>query len=98
MRGSKKRNRIQIKYDILKAIADGNHLQTRIMYISNLSWRPLLKLLAELEKAGLIHKGKKRYEVVTRKWYTLTQKGIDFLKHYRETKEYLESYGDRVPT
>jgi predicted transcriptional regulator len=87
---SKKRNRLEVIYDILKAISNkqGEIKPTHIMYKSNLSHKMLEQYLSELLQNGLIiecHKPKG-------KTYNVTSKGFDYLNKYRIIKKFTDSF------
>jgi len=69
--------------DILKAIRTGETRPTRIMYRANLSWNPLRKLLKEMLKNGLIEAAQGN----PHEHYSITPKGLRFLRAYRELEE-----------
>ena len=72
----KYRSRVEIVADILKVASDGA-LKTHIMYKCNLSYKLLQQYLAETINAGLISsKG-------SRKQYTTTEKGEQFLQQFK---------------
>ena len=88
---NKKRDRIQIIYDILKTIADrnGKIRPTHILYKSNLSSQMMNEYLTELLSKGfLIEQMMKRG-----KTYTLTKKGFDYIEKYRLIVDFIESFG-----
>ena len=49
-----KRSRLEIYLDVLKAIERGNEKRTRIMYCTNVSWNPLMRVLSALKKQGFL--------------------------------------------
>lgn len=69
------RRRFEIIADILR-VAEKGAKKTRIMYIANLSYKLLVKYLAETIKAGLICARNDGYE--------LTEKGRSFLGAYSQ--------------
>jgi len=72
---AKKRDRLKIIYDILKAVHDKNNRirPTHILYKSNLSHQMMEEYLKELmEKEFIIENQEKES-----KTYSLTQKGYD---------------------
>jgi len=50
-----KRSKIEIYLDVLKAIKKGTYKPTRIMYRTNLSWKPLMEVLDALNNQGLVN-------------------------------------------
>ena len=71
------RNRLDVIADMLRVVGSGAK-KTQIMYQANLSYRLLIKYLAEIRKAYLV-----RFERSGR-CYVLTDKGKKFLKKYKE--------------
>lgn len=88
----KKRDRLEIIYDILSVIRDkrGSSKPTHIIYKSNLSHQMLTEYLTELISKGLLvetaDKGGK-------KMYSMTDKGYNYLKDYTVIKSFVDSYG-----
>jgi predicted transcriptional regulator len=84
-----KRESLQVIHDILKAIQIGKIKPTHIMYKANLSHQMLEQYLKDLIKNGLITeqmnpKGKT---------YSLTDKGLGYIKEYKLITGFIESYG-----
>jgi predicted transcriptional regulator len=88
---SRKRDRLQVIYDILSAIneRDGKIKPTHILYKSNLSHQMMEEYLTELLAKGLITQN------VTKqgKTYSLTQKGFDYLNKYKLIIDFVDSFG-----
>ncbi len=88
---NRKRERLQVIYDILHAIKEknGKIKPTHILYKSNLSHQMLEEYMNELLT------GKFLIEVKTEKGktYQLTQKGFDYLEKYQGILEFIESFG-----
>lgn len=82
-----RRSRMEVKIDILQAIADGSGRPTHIMYRSNLSWAVMRGVMKNLEQQGLVISS----EVEGRRNYVLTEKGHRVLETYRTVKTQLES-------
>ncbi len=87
----KKRNKLEIVYDIMRAIMDQKNRvrPTQILYKSNLSHKMLVEYINELVGKGLIEEveeDKKRY-------YCLTKKGFRFIEDYEKVKAFMECYG-----
>ncbi|MBD3204039.1 hypothetical protein GF327_07095 [Candidatus Woesearchaeota archaeon] len=88
---SSRRNRLEVIYDILKAISKDNRKirKTHILYKANLSHSLLEEYLDELIEKEFIDKisdsGKTTYE--------LTQKGFDYLKEYKKIIDFIDSFG-----
>lgn len=82
-----RRSRMEVKIDILQAIADGSGRPTHIMYRSNLSWAVMRGVIKNLEQQGLVVSN----DVEGRRSYVLTDKGLKVLQTYRTVKTQLES-------
>lgn len=86
----KKRERIEIIYDVLKAIQDkgGSAKPTHILYKSNLSSQMLNQYIKELVDKGFIEKinGKKR------KYYSLREKGYRYIQDFDVIRNFMDSY------
>jgi len=88
---SGRRSRFEMYVDILTEIRNGTVLPTRIMYGTNLSWKPLKQMLKTLAAQGIIEAqsmddGDKR----TNKSYALTEKGEKVLTYFNRAKGLLE--------
>ncbi len=88
---NKKRDRLQVIYDILKAIQEknGKIKPTHILYKSNLSHQMMEEYIGELISGGFV------IESLTPsgKTYSLTDKGFDYLNKYRTITDFLDSFG-----
>ena len=88
----RKRERLEIILDILKAVRDkGNRANpTHILYKSNLSSDMLKQYLKELlEKGFMIEEADKKHN----KWYSLTNKGFNYINEFTVIRNFIESYG-----
>lgn len=83
---SSKRSRIEIYLDILQAIRKGVHKPTRIMYRTNLSWKPLMQVLNAMMEQDLIVLEKQGTHVI----YKITEKGMNVLNYFNEAMELIE--------
>ena len=88
---AKKRDRLQIIHDILKAIHDKNNRirPTHILYKSNLSHQMMEEYLKELIGKNFVTENISK-EIKT---YSLTQKGFDYLNKYKMIAEFTDSFG-----
>jgi len=81
-----KRSKLEIYLDVLKAIRKGTHKPTRVMYRTNLSWRPLMEVLDSLAAQGLISvRDEDNHKV-----YEVTEKGRNVLNYFSEAMESLK--------
>ena len=81
-----KRSKLEIYLDILQIIKKGTHQPTRIMYKTNLSWKPLMTAIESMLEQGLL----RRKEEGTHSTYEITDKGKNTLKYFGEAKELIE--------
>jgi len=81
-----KRSKLEIYLDILKVISKGTRKPTRIMYRTNLSWKPLMKVLDSLTAQGFIVEEKEGNHVL----YSITDKGKNILQYFSKAMESIE--------
>ena len=88
---NKKRDKLQIIYDILKAIQekDGKIKPTHILYKSNLSHQLMDEYLHELLDKKMISQNVQK----NGKTYSLTDKGFDYIQRYRMIIDFVDSFG-----
>jgi len=80
---SSKRSKLEIYLDVLRVIKKGTYKPTRIMYRTNLSWKPLMKVLDSLLEQGFIVIIKKD----NHKIYKITEKGKNILNYFDRALE-----------
>lgn len=85
-RGSMRRSRMEIIFEILKNVEDGIGAKTRLMYASNLDWRNFSRYISFLEEKGFV--------VCSGDSYKLTEKGKLLLQKMREVAELFSSQAD----
>jgi predicted transcriptional regulator len=73
-----KRSKLEIYLDILKVIKKGTHKPTRIMYKTNLSWKPLMTILEALVDQGFIETARRENRIT----YEITDKGKEILRYF----------------
>ncbi len=88
---SAKREKLQVIFDILKAIQDkdGKIKPTHILYKANLSSQMLNEYLGDLIKRGFVIENVEKKG----KTYSLTQKGFDYLNQYQRVREFIDTFG-----
>lgn len=88
---SRKRDKLQIIYDILTVIKEknGKIKPTNILYKSNLSNQMFQEYISELIQKGLIIENESNHG----KTYSLSQKGFDYLKQYQIIVDFTSSFG-----
>ena len=78
-----KRSKLELYLEVLDAINKGTRKPTRIMYRTNLSWKPLMEILDSLREQRLITSEKKGSSTI----YQITDKGKNVLEYlYRAMK------------
>ncbi|MBI2564970.1 hypothetical protein HYV79_03190 [Candidatus Woesearchaeota archaeon] len=92
MPASGRRNKLEIIYDILKAMHDkgGRIKPTHLLYKSNLSHQRMKEYVDELKIKGLIAEEQQSEEKYL---YALTTQGYDFLSNYQKLHEFTETFG-----
>ncbi|MFT4303317.1 MAG: DUF4364 family protein [Candidatus Woesearchaeota archaeon] len=87
----RKRNRLEIIYDILKAISNKNGTikPTHILYKSNLSHKMMNEYLDELITNGFITES----NTPNGKTYSITPQGFEYLNKYKMIIEFTDSFG-----
>lgn len=78
-----KRSKLEIYLDVLRVIKKGTHKPTRIMYRTNLSWKPLMKVLNSLATQGFIVVINENNHRI----YKITEKGKNILKYFDKALE-----------
>jgi len=86
-----RRSKLEIYLDVLAIVKEGTEKPTRIMYGSNLSWKPLQKILNSMVKQGLVVEmdSEDGDDKRTTKFYKITQKGENVLRYFSRAKELL---------
>jgi predicted transcriptional regulator len=87
----KKRDRMQIIFDMLKAIIDkgGQIKPTHLLYKGNLSHTMMQEYVAELKKSGFMSE----LEDKKGKRYIITDSGREYILKYQQIKEFTEGFG-----
>jgi len=81
-----KRSKLEIYLEVLKVISKGTEKPTRIMYRTNLSWKPLMKIVESMQDQGFIISHKKGCNTI----YKVTGKGKNVLKYFAEAMRLIE--------
>ncbi len=87
-----RRSKLEIYLDVIWAIKSGISKPTRIMYESNLSWKPLQRILGSMIDQGLIQEidVKNGRDKRTHTLYEVTQKGENIIHYFNKGKEFLK--------
>ena len=88
---TRRRSKLEITLDVLRAIAGGDSKPTRIMYKANLSWEPCKAILSNMAAQGCIEMeeigdGDKR----SNRKYTITEKGMNVIQYFDIGMEQVE--------
>ena len=88
---NRKRGRLQVIHDILKAIQErnGGIKPTHILYKSNLSPQMMNEYLKELISKEFISENKTKRG----KTYSLTYKGFEYISKYKLIVDFIDSFG-----
>ncbi len=88
----RRRSKLEVYLDVLWTIKNGTQKPTRIMYESNLSWKPLQRTLNSLASQGLVaeYEPEDNRDRRTTTCYELTQKGENVLKYFKRAEDLLE--------
>ncbi|RLA82508.1 MAG: hypothetical protein DRG31_07290 [Deltaproteobacteria bacterium] len=81
-----KRSKLELYLEVLDAIDKGTGKPTRIMYRTNLSWKPLMKILESLQDQSLIKSEKKGSSTI----YRITDKGKNVLEYLGRALKLIE--------
>ena len=89
---AKKRDRLKVIYDMLRVIRDHNNSikPTPLLRYSNLSSQGFQEYLAELLEKEFI---KEMEDKKGRKFYSLTDKGFEYLQKYSMITGFIEDFG-----
>ena len=84
---SLRRSKLDITLSVLSSVKDGLDKPTRIMYASNLSWKPALRILASLVNQGLLREIQVSGTRRSRVRYEITEKGLNVLDYFSGAEE-----------
>lgn len=85
----KRRSKLRILADILRAVESGESNVTQIMTAANLPYVRLVKYLDELVEKGFLVKTEEGREVR----FKLTKRGVDFLREFARIERIAEAFG-----
>jgi len=89
--GKKKRERLEVIRDVLKAIQTKKNIKpTRLLYASNLSPQMFKDYINELVEKKFMQIDIDKKE---KKTFSLTKKGYDFLQEYKTIENFVENFG-----
>ncbi|MBI3623461.1 hypothetical protein HY212_05285 [Candidatus Pacearchaeota archaeon] len=88
---AKKRERLEVIRDILKSIRENRNIKpTRLLYSSNLSPQMFKEYVDELLGKKFIKLGVTDDD---KKFFTLNDKGNEFLEQYKSIENFIENFG-----
>ena len=86
-----RRSKLEIYVEIMEEMRNGTILPTRIMYATNLSWKPLQQMLKSLVNQELIEEfDADENDQRSNKIYRITEKGQNVLLYFGKVKVVLE--------
>jgi predicted transcriptional regulator len=88
---TKKRDRLEVIHDILRVIKDNDNSirPTPLLRYSNLSSQRFPDYITELQEKEFIREERDKKG---RKYYTLTDKGFQYLKRYKTIIEFIDDF------
>lgn len=90
---SKKRERLEVIKDILRVIRESRKIKpTRLLYSSNLSPQMFKEYINELLTKGFIKVDVEEGDE-SKKLFTITKKGNDFLEQYKTIENFIQNFG-----
>ncbi len=87
---SRRRSKLVIALSVLSSVRDGLDKPTRIMYASNMSWKPTRRILASLVGQGLLREILVSGSGRSRARYEITEKGLNVLDYFSGAKALLD--------
>jgi len=85
-----RRSKLDIVLSVLAAVREGNDKPTRIMYSTNLSWRPMRRILESLVNQGLLAEFENEGSRRSKKIYEITEKGLGVLMYFEGASELID--------
>jgi len=85
-----RRSRLNIVLSVLSTVRDGAEKPTRIMYATNLSWKPTKRILASLVEQGLLLEFVSTESKRSRKRYGITEKGLSVIDYFKKAQGLFE--------
>ena len=87
---SRRRSKLVIALSVLSSVRDGLDKPTRIMYASNMSWKPTRRILASLVGQGLLQEILVSGSGRSRVRYEITEKGLNVLDYFSGAEALLD--------
>mgnify|MGYP006269567427 CR=1 FL=1 len=83
----RRRSRLDIVLSVLNTVKEGVNKPTRIMYATNLSWKPTQRILNTLVEQGLLMEIENDGGRRTKTRYELTEKGSDVVRYFDKARD-----------
>lgn len=88
-----RRSKLEIYLEVLNIIKNGTYKPTRIMYQTNISWQPLMRIIGSMISQGLVDeidmkKQNRNRDKRTSKIYRITLKGEQVIKYFKGAKNF----------
>lgn len=88
---TRRRSKLEITLDVLRAIAGGEEKPTRIMYKTNMSWEPCKAILESMMAQGcVVVEDTSDKDRRSNKKYTITEKGMNVIRYFDVAMEQVE--------
>ena len=86
---TRRRSKLEIYLDVLWLIRNGTNKPTRIMYGSNLSWKPLQRILKSMVTQDLIREvdARSKRDKRTTLSYEITKKGENVANYFHRGRD-----------
>jgi predicted transcriptional regulator len=85
-----RRSKFELYTEIISQIKSGVVLPTKIMYASNMSWKPLTEILHSLCAQGIIEELSTDRDRRTKSYYRVTENGENVLRYFNKARDLLE--------
>ena len=88
-----RRTRLEMYFDVLTALKNGNNKKTSIMHAANISWQTLNEILGSLISQGLVEEIKSLHwrDKRIRVYYDFTARGEKMISYLRYQDEFLNN-------
>ncbi len=80
-----RRSRLELYIDVLRAIYNGRHAPSRVVYAANLSYDRVMNCIDFLLDQGLVN----RIDGIKKKRYTVTERGKNVVKYFSEIERHM---------
>lgn len=84
---SRRRSRLDIYLDMLEKVASGIEKPTRLMYATNLGWKPMQEVLEALKTQDLVTVSEEKKGNQARRRIGITEKGKKALDYFKAKKK-----------